>query len=243
MDMSSPYPRIVPCSEQALLVEFGDTIDAAINARVLGLDRAITGAKLDGVIETVPTYRSLLVHYDPLKTDYATLSKRMRTLATASQVESGPRRRWRIPVVYGGVFGIDLDDVARARGMSTDDVIRLHAGGDYYVAMLGFLPGFAYLAGLDLRLATPRRADPRAVTPAGTISIGGIQAGVQCLAGPSGWHLLGRTPVRTYHPRRDPVFLTEPGDAVSFYAIDAREWDALDRAADAGDVIAELVAA
>lgn len=241
--MPSPSPRIVPCSESALLVEFGDSIDAAINARVLGLDRAIAGARLKGVIETVPTYRSLIVHYDPLQTDYATLSERMRALADAAQGESGPRRRWRIPVVYGGEFGIDLDDVARARGMSTADVIRLHTGGNYYVAMLGFLPGFAYLAGLDPRLATPRRADPRAVTPAGTISIGGVQAGIQCLAGPSGWHLLGRTPVRTYHPRRDPVFLTEPGDTVSFYAIDAREWDALDRAADAGEIIAELAAA
>jgi 5-oxoprolinase (ATP-hydrolysing) subunit B len=109
--------------------------------------------------------------------------------------------------------------------------------------MLGFLPGFAYLAGLDPRLATPRRLDPRTVTPAGTISIGGVQAGVQCLEAPSGWHLLGRTPVRTYHPRRDPVFLVEPGDAVTFYAIDQREWTALDAAAEAGEPIAELITA
>ncbi len=140
-------------------------------------------------------------------------------------------------------IGIDLDDVARARGLSTEEVIRLHTGGDYYVAMLGFLPGFAYLAGLDPKLATPRRDDPRTVTPAGTISIGGVQAGVQCLEGPSGWHLLGRTPVRTYHPRREPVFLIEPGDAVTFHAIDQREWDALDRAAEAGEPMAELVTA
>jgi len=241
--MPSPYPRIVPCSEAALLVEFGDAIDAAINARVLGLDRAIAGARIRGVIETVPTYRSLLVHYDPLQSSYAELGERMRTLAASEAGQMGPRRRWRIPVVYGGEFGIDLDDVARARGLSADDVVRLHTGGLYYVAMLGFLPGFAYLAGLDPKLATPRRANPRAVTPAGTISIGGVQAGVQCLPGPSGWHLLGRTPVQTYHPRRDPVFLTEPGDEVSFYAIDADEWEALDRAADAGEVVAELVAA
>jgi KipI family sensor histidine kinase inhibitor len=127
--------------------------------------------------------------------------------------------------------------------MTTEEVIRLHTGGDYYVAMLGFLPGFAYLAGLDPKLATPRRDDPRTVTPAGTISIGGVQAGVQCLEGPSGWHLLGRTPVRTYHPRREPVFLIEPGDAVTFHAIDQREWAALDRAAEAGEPIAELATA
>ena len=241
--MSSPYPRIVPCSESALLVEFGDAIDATINARVLGLDRAIAAAKIEGVIETVPTYRSLVLHYDPLRTGYAALSERMRALSTAPGDEDAPRRRWRVPVVYGGEFGIDLDDVAKARGISVDDVIRLHTAGNYYVAMLGFLPGFAYLAGLDPRLATPRRADPRAVTPAGTISIGGIQAGIQCLAGPSGWHLLGRTPVRTYQANREPVFLTEPGDAVSFYAIDAALWAELDRAAEAGEVVADLVTA
>ena len=156
--MLFPAPRIVPCSEAALVVEFGDTIDEAINGKVLGLDRAITRAKIAGLIETVPTYRSLLVHYDPLTIG---LRRAERTHARAGQrrcgSRTGPARRWRIPVVYGGEFGIDLEDVAKARGMSPDEVIRLHTGGDYYVAMLGFLPGFAYLAGLDPRLATPRR--------------------------------------------------------------------------------------
>ena len=237
------YPRIVPCGEAALVVEFGDAIDAAVNAKVLGLDRAVAQANIKGVIEAVPTYRSLLVHYDPLVLSFAEMSAHVRALANSAPTGSGPRRRWRIPVVYGGEYGIDLDDVAKARGISADEVVRLHTGGDYYVAMLGFLPGFAYLAGLDPRLATPRRDDPRAITPAGTISIGGVQAGVQCLPGPSGWHLLGRTPVRTYHPRRDPVFLIEPGDAVTFHAIDQGQWAALDRAAEAGEPIAELATA
>jgi KipI family sensor histidine kinase inhibitor len=234
------YPRIVPCSEAALVVEFGDTIDEATNSKVLALDLALAQANVAGVIETVPTYRSLLVHYDPLVLSFADLSARIRPLAGSAPAERGSRRRWRVPVVYGGEHGIDLNDVAKARGMTTDEVVRLHTGGDYYVAMLGFLPGFAYLAGLDPRIATPRRNDPRTVTPAGTISIGGVQAGIQCLAGPSGWHLLGRTPVRTYHPRRDPVFLIEPGDAVCFHAVASREWAALDRAAEAGEPIAEL---
>jgi 5-oxoprolinase (ATP-hydrolysing) subunit B len=241
--MQFPAPRIVPCSEAALVVEFGDTIDEAINSKVLALDRTIARTRIAGLIETVPTYRSLLVHYDPLTVGFAELSAKMLTLAKGVRVENGTRRRWRIPVVYGGKFGVDLEDVAEVRGLSVDEVIRLHTSGDYYVAMLGFLPGFAYLAGLDQRLATPRRLDPRTVTPAGTISIGGIQAGVQCLEAPSGWHLLGRTPVRTYHPRRKPVFLVEPGDAVSFYAIDQREWAALDAAAEAGEPVAELITA
>lgn len=236
-------PRIVPASEAALVVEFGDSIDEAINGKVLALDRAIAKASIAGVIETVPTYRSLLVHYDPLTLDFASLSASMRTLSNAAAVENGTRRRWRVPVVYGGAYGIDLEDVAKARGVSADEVIRLHTGGDYYVAMLGFMPGFAYLAGLDPRLATPRRHEPRMVTPAGTISIGGVQAGIQCMESPTGWHLLGRTPARTYHPRREPVFLVEPGDAVTFYAVDASEWTALDAAAEAGEPVAELVTA
>lgn len=108
--------------------------------------------------------------------------------------------------------------------------------------MIGFTPGFAYLSGLDPSITTPRRTSPRHQTPAGTISIGGVQACVQCLAAPSGWHLLGRTPVRTFHPGRDPVFLMEPGDEVVFAPIKASEFEQLDRAAEHGEPVAELIA-
>lgn len=241
--MPPSYPRILPCGDAALAVEFGDRVDEAINGRVLSLDRAVADATIPGITETVPTYRSLLVHYDPLVVSYADLGAQLLSMAQAATAEIAARRRWRVPVVYGGEFGIDLEAVAARHGVSPDEIVRRHTAGHYYVAMLGFMPGFAYLAGLDPQLATPRRDDPRTMTPSGTISIGGVQAGIQCLAGPSGWHLLGRTPVRTYHPRREPVFLVEPGDAVTFYAIDAREWDALDRAAEAGEPIAELITA
>jgi KipI family sensor histidine kinase inhibitor len=235
-------PRIVPCSEAALVVEFGDSIDEASNAKVLALDRALSAAKISGVIEAVPTYRSLLVHYDPLVLTFAEMSACMRALAASVPAAAGQRRRWRIPVVYGGEYGIDLEDVAKARGMTPDEVIRLHTGGDYYVAMLGFLPGFAYLAGLDPQLATPRRADPRTFTPAGTISIGGVQALVASIEAPSGWHLLGRTPVRNFMLQRDPVFILEPGDRVVFAPIRPDRWEDMDRAAEAGELVAEAVA-
>ena len=118
-----------------------------------------------------------------------------------------------------------------------------HVAGDYRVAMIGFTPGWSYLSGLERFLHMPRRQDPRLLTPAGTISIGGVQTGVQCLAGPSGWHLLGRTAVRTYQLHRDPIFLLEPGDAVTFTAVDARTFAEQDRAAEGGEFIAELIAA
>jgi KipI family sensor histidine kinase inhibitor len=151
-------------------------------------------------------------------------------------------RRWRIPVVYGGEHGIDLEDVAKTLKTTANDIVARHVAGDYRVAMIGFTPGWSYLSGLEQSLHLPRRQNPRLLTPAGTISIGGVQTGVQCLAGPSGWHLLGRTAVRTYQLHRDPTFLLEPGDQVSFTAVDAKIFAEQDRAAEHGEIIAELMA-
>lgn len=236
-------PRILPNGDTALTVEFGRSLDEAVNRRVLAFDRAVATDPIGGVIETVPTYRSLLIHYDPLVIDFETL--RLALVARASQpvVPVTTTRRWRVPVAYGGEFGIDLDDVARAHGLAPDDIVARHLAGDYVVAMVGFTPGFAYLSGLDPTLATARRDNPRPHTPPGSVHIGGAQAAIQCLAGPSGWHLLGRTPVRTFHPRREPMFLIAPGDAVTFYAIAGEEFAELDRAAERGEVVAQMVSA
>ena len=122
-----------------------------------------------------------------------------------------------------------------------DEIVARHVAGDYRVAMIGFTPGWSYLSGLEKTLHMSRRQNPRLLTPAGTISIGGVQTGVQCLAGPSGWHLLGRTAVRTYQLHRDPIFLLEPGDGVTFSAVDAKTFAEQDRAAEAGEIVAELM--
>jgi len=237
-----PLPRILPCGDAALTVEFGRRLDEAVNRKVLAFDRAVAAAGIAGIVETVPTYRSLLIHYDPLAVDFGGLRAALLALAARPLVPVVTTRRWRVPVVYGGAFGVDLEDVAKARGLAPDEVVARHLAGDYFVAMVGFTPGFCYLSGLDPALATSRRAEPRAQTPPGAIHIGGVQAAIQCLAGPSGWHLLGRTPVRTFHPRRDPAFLIAPGDAVTFHAIPADAFAALDRAAEQGEPVAELVA-
>ena len=239
--MTSVPPRILSSGDTALTVEFGSTIDTDTNRRVLSLDWAVARETIAGVVETVPTYRSLLVHYDPVVIGFDALSDKLLGLARLPVEATSAARRWRIPVVYGGTFGIDLDDVARVHQITTDDVITRHTKSEYLVAMIGFTPGFAYLSGLDPSIATPRRENPRTETPAGTVSIGGSQACVQCLAAPSGWHLLGRTPVRTFHPKRNPVFLLEPGDQINFFKIAATEFEALDRAAEKGEPVAELV--
>jgi KipI family sensor histidine kinase inhibitor len=236
-------PRLLPSGDSAITVEFSHDIDDAANARVLALDRTLASQSVTGVTETVPTYRSLLVHYDPVLTDFDTLGEKLAALAQLPVPPVTKTRRWRIPVVYGGEFGIDLEDVAKTLEATPDDIVARHVAGNYRVAMIGFTPGWSYLSGLSQSLQMPRRQNPRLLTPAGTISIGGVQTGVQCLAGPSGWHLLGRTAVRTYQLRRDPIFLLEPGDCVTFSAVDAKTYAEQDRAAGAGEIVAELMAA
>jgi KipI family sensor histidine kinase inhibitor len=184
----------------------------------------------------------LLVHYDPLQIDFETLSEKLVALAQLPVPPAENTRRCRIPVVYGGEHGIDLEDVAKTLKTTPDDIVARHAAGNYRVAMIGFTPGWSYLSGLEDFLHMPRRQNPRLLTPAGTISVGGVQTGVQCLAGPSGWHLLGRTAVRTYQLHRDPTFLLEPGDQVQFSVVDAKTFAEQDRAAEAGEIVAELLA-
>jgi 5-oxoprolinase (ATP-hydrolysing) subunit B len=234
-------PRILPSGDSAITVEFSRNIDDAANRRVLALDRALANELVPGLTETVPTYRSLLVHYDPVVIDFDMLSEKLAALAQLPVPPITKTRRWRIPVVYGDEHGIDLEDVAKSLKTTPDDVVARHVAGDYRVAMIGFTPGWSYLSGLEASLHMPRRQNPRLLTPAGTISIGGVQTGVQCLAGPSGWHLLGRTAVRTYQLHRDPIFLMEPGDAVTFWAVDARTFEEQDRAAEAGEIVAEVI--
>lgn len=236
-----PPPRLLPSGDAAITVEFGRAIDEQANRRVLALDRALADAPIDGVTETVPTYRSLLVHYDPVRIGFDELGERLAALARLPVQPTTEVRRWRIPVVYGGEHGIDLEDVARTLNSTPDDIVARHVAGDYRVAMIGFTPGFSYLSGLDDSLQMPRRQNPRLLTPSGAISIGGRQTGIQCLAGPSGWHMIGRTAVRTYQLHRDPVFLLEPGDAVTFHAVDNRQFFEQDRAAARGEFIAKLV--
>jgi len=237
----SPH-RFLPSGDSAITVEFSRNISDVANEQVLALDRALARDPVEGVTETVPTYRSLLVHYDPCKIGFDELRAKLVALAKQPAPPTTRTRRWRIPVTYGGEHGLDLEDVAKTLNTTPDDIVARHLAGDYRIAMIGFTPGWSYLSGLDKFLHMSRRQNPRLLTPAGTISIGGVQTGIQCLAGPSGWHLLGRTPVRTFQLHRNPIFLLEPGDHVTFLAVDAKTYAEQDRAAEAGEIVAELVA-
>lgn len=239
--MGAPTPRFLPCGDCAVTIEFGTEIDDRVNALCLAFDEVLTAAAIPGVVETLPTYRSVFVQVDPLVIDMPAFERRVLDMLAVMKLESRHSRRWRIPVVYGGAFGIDLEAVAAAHGLTAEEVVRRHSSRVYRVAMLGFLPGFCYLSGADQSIALPRRTDPRLKTPAGTVSIGGVQALFASVEAPSGWHLLGRTPVRNFMPDRDPVFLVGAGDEVVFQRIDAGEWDALDARAAAGEPVAEAI--
>ena len=242
MSEAFPPPRFLACGDAAVTIEFGTAIDPEISARVLALDAELNAQKAPGLIETVPTYRSLMVQFDPLIFDYERFQQQVRSVAETLEAAPASGRRWKVPVVYGGTFGIDLDATAERHGLTPAQLIEKHTAPVYRVYMIGFMPGFTYLGGLDPSIATSRRTDPRPMTPAGCISIGGIQALIAGQAMPSGWHILGLTPVRTFMAGREPAFLTAPGDEVVFEPVDAARWDALDRAAAAGELVAELIA-
>jgi len=240
--VSRTFPRLLSCGDAALSVDFGNAVDPDLNARVMALDRALMADCPAGVIECVPTYRALMVHFDPLTTGFQALGARILALAAAPLTAAAKPRRWQVPVVYGGDHGADLGDIAAHVGLTTAAFVEAHIAPVYTVMMIGFLPGFSYLGGLDPLLARPRRDVPRALVPASSVSIGGAQTAVGSVAGPSGWHLLGRTPALPFLLRRDPVFLFNAGDEIVFSPISAREWDDLSTRAADGAFVAERLA-
>lgn len=235
-------PRILPCGDAALSVDFGNVIDLGVNAQVMALDRALAADPVPGVVETVPTYRALMVQFDPLATDYDALCRHLLALAARSTVGTGAARRWRVPVAYGGDHGEDLAGIAAHAGLSPAALVEAHAAPVYTVMMIGFMPGFSYLGGLDPRLARPRRDTPRLRVPASSVSIGGAQTAIGSVEGPSGWHLIGRTPARPFVLGRDPVFLFGAGDEIVFAPISDAEWRQLSGKAATGAPVAERIA-
>jgi KipI family sensor histidine kinase inhibitor len=229
--------RVVLAGDSAVVVEFEERIDPAVNDRVLALARSIEAAALVGVRDVVPTYRSAAVYFDPLKTDVSALLARLEAEAArsgGSQASTAgtekARPPIRIPVCYGETFGPDLDDVAALGGIDAEEVVSLHCGRTYRVFMLGFLPGFAYLAPVDERIAAPRLATPRARVPAGSVGIAGAQTGIYPSESPGGWRLIGRTPVKPFDAQRREPFLFKAGDRVEFYPVDEAAYRDLARA-------------
>ncbi len=232
-------PRFLPVGDTALSVEFGDTIEPDLNDRVVAFDRAVTAAGLPGVLETVPSYRALLVEYEPRLLSFPALVARL--LALDREAAVGPAhaaRCWVIPVAYGNEFGEDLPEVAERRKLSPEAVIAAHVSGAYRVYMIGFAPGFAYLGRLPPELELPRRETPRQRVAEGSILIGGLQTAIAPMAIPTGWHILGRTPLRCLNMQKPDPFLFRPGDRVRFRPIGLHEFARLAARSAAGDPVA-----
>lgn len=232
-DASDAELTIRPLAESGLLVELPDRIDPTIVDRVMVLTAAIERAEPPGLVDVVPSYRTILLAFDPELTDGAVLSAVVRELARGARVQPAvPGREVTIPVVYGGELGPDLADVAAQAGLAPGQVWARHAAAAYRVACMGFAPGFGFLVGLPPELATPRRTTPRTRVPAGSVAIGGAQTGVYPAALPGGWNIIGRTPVTMFDVARAEPFLLQPGDSVRFQPIAMEEYEAL--RADAG---------
>ncbi len=215
--------KIKPLGDSALLVSFGEVIDDEINARVHAIARAIEESNFEWLVETVPAYSSLLVIYDPLKVSHSEVEVSIGPLLNA-EGRAFEGRLIEIPVVYGSSYGPDIEFVANYTGLSVDDVIEIHSKPVYRVYFLGFLPGFAYLGGMDERIATPRLEKPRLKVPAGSVGIAGKQTGIYPLESPGGWRLIGRTPLRLFSPAKEPPTLLQLGDRVKFVPIEESEF-------------------
>ncbi|HJU27338.1 MAG TPA: 5-oxoprolinase subunit PxpB, partial [Rhodanobacteraceae bacterium] len=225
-----------PLGEDALLLRFGDSIDAAVNSRVQADAARLRAAKLSAVEDIVPAYASLLLRFDPLAwgegggdSPHARLQSAVDSILRDSPpgVAAAESRAIDIPVCYGGNFGPDLEGVATHSGLDPGEVVARHTAAQYVVAMLGFAPGFPYLLGLDPALHIPRRATPRTRVPAGSVAIGGAQTGIYPRELPGGWQVIGCTPAVLFDPQRDPPALLSPGDRVRFRAIENAEFRAL----------------
>ena len=220
------FPRVVPAGDSAILIELGSEIAPEISSMVFALTDLVKDAGLNSGLEVLPTYRSVLVYYDPLVSSYVEMfdavNGALERLVEPVNVNSSVKII-EIPVVYGGDDGPDLDFVANHAGITEDAVTELHSGTDYRVYMLGFSPGFPYLGGLDERIAAPRLKTPRVLVPAGSVGIAESQTGVYPNAGPGGWRIIGRTSVPLFDVNSSTPSLITPATKVRFIPVDQHD--------------------
>jgi len=233
---SHPKPRFLAAGDTALVVEFGASVDRSLSELVLALARKLERAQVRGVVEAVPTFRSLMVHYDPLQVTHAELQGRLAPLIDGLEAAEIAGRRWRIPACYDESLGVDLAEVAQRTGLSKADVVECHSSARQLVYMMGFLPGLPYLGGLPPEFGLPRRENPRVKVPPGSISVAMAMTVIYPLESPGGWHILARTPVPLWDMRQPNPALFAAGDTVTFAPISLSEYEAMLAKAAAGEL-------
>ena len=219
-------PTISPVGDCAISIDFGQVIDPKINRHIRQIIEQIKDLQLDGIIELVPTYCALLVQYDAMVYSYSDICRILEPTLQESVTDSANELVTivEIPTVYGGEFGPDLGFVASYNHLSEAEGVSIHSGTDYLVYMLGFIPGFTYLGGMDPRIATPRLSSPRTLIPAGSVGIAGEQTGTYPSDSPGGWQIIGRTPVTMYDMSKEQAALLQAGDYVRYVSIDENEF-------------------
>ena len=227
--------KILTAGDSALLIEFEQKIAPEINAQITAFVHLLKEQHIEGVTDLIPAFASLLINYDPRVIGYKDLKTRIEELLKIEvSEEAGDARVFEIPVCYGGEYGPDIANIAENAGISEQEVIDIHCSKDYLIYMLGFLPGFVYLGGLDERIHTPRLANPRISIPAGSVGIAASQTGIYPLNSPGGWQLLGMTPVKTYDPERETPILVEAGDYIRFVPVTEEEFLKIKKQVDDG---------
>lgn len=222
--------RYLAAGDACVIVEFGHEISIDLHNRVRGLMQALQNQPMQGIVELVPAYCSLAVHYNPLMMDYQQIVTYLRRLAEKiADIPLPAPREMEMPVVYGGIYGPDLAYVARCLGLSETEVVSMHASARYLVYMLGFTPGFPYLGGMDARLAVPRLENPRVKIPAGSVGIAGGQTGIYPVESPGGWRIIGRTPLALYDAAAEDPVLLRAGDNLRFRPISPEKYEQMVR--------------
>jgi inhibitor of KinA len=219
-------PRFLLAGDRGLLVEFGAAIDPEINRKVRQVFFTLESSPVDGVVEVIPTYRSILICYDPTKTELSKLKREILDREKRlGELGIPPPETIEVPVCYGGDFGPDLEFVARHNKLTPQEVIKIHTAGTYLIYMIGFTPGFPFLGGLSERLFTPRRENPRQLVPAGSVGIANNQTGIYSIDSPGGWQLIGKTPIKIYNPKGTPPILLKAGNFLKFRGISREAFD------------------
>lgn len=226
--------RYLASGDTALVVEFGDRVDQHLSGLVVALAHRIAEAAIPGIVEMVPTFRSLMVHYDPVTLSQTELKRRLTPMLDGLEATGSGGRRWLIPACYDESLGLDLLEVAGRMGISPDEVIERHSAATFHVYMMGFLPGLPYLGGLPPEFGLPRRENPRIKVPKGAVAVAMSMTVIYPLESPGGWHILARTPVPLWDLGADPPALLDAGDKVRFEPIPLARYEALLEEAAAG---------
>jgi KipI family sensor histidine kinase inhibitor len=234
--------RMCPVGNQAILCEFGNAIDEEINNQVHCLKKCILEKNIDGVVEILPTYRSLLVFYNSSIISYRQLTKKIGSIDIKIENNEMQNKKIRVvPCLYGGEYGPDLKQMSDELGMEENQIINIHQSVDYKIYMLGFLPGFVYLGGLDKRIHMPRLDVPRTKIPARSVGIGGSQTGVYPVESPGGWRLIGSTPLEFYSPFKEPPVLCKAGEYIRFVAVSKKDYEIIRKDVENGVYKAEYL--